>query len=162
MRGPYAMHTGACRVNTVTDRRAPPCYDFSHFLWRRSALHNSYMPMLHIFSDASVIAEYVSNTLTERIKSKPQIVLGLATGGTMEPIYAKFVQQIRDECVDVSQLTSFNLDEYVGLPPHHPKSYASYMEQHLFQHLDFDRAQLHLPNGLAQDLDSHCQEYSSR
>ena len=52
--------------------------------------------MLHIFSDASAIAEYVSTILVDRVKSKPEVVLGLATGGTMEPIYARFVEQARE------------------------------------------------------------------
>lgn len=118
--------------------------------------------MLHIFPDASSIAEYVSNTLIEKIRGKPEVVLGLATGGTMEPIYARFVEQVRQQRVDVSRLTSFNLDEYVGLSPDHPKSYSAYMRQHLFQHLSFDDSRLHLPDGLARDLDQHSREYSAR
>lgn len=118
--------------------------------------------MLHIFSDASSIADYVSTILIERVKSKPEVVLGLATGGTMEPIYARFVEQARQHRVDVSRLTSFNLDEYMGLSADHPKSYAAYMRQHLFRHLDFDESRLHLPDGLAQNVDEHCMEYSAR
>lgn len=118
--------------------------------------------MLHIFSDASSIAEYVSTILIERVKSKPDAVLGLATGGTMEPIYARFVAQARQQQLDVSRLTSFNLDEYIGLSVGHPKSYSTYMRHHLFQHLDFDESRLHLPDGLAQNLDEHCMEYSAR
>lgn len=116
--------------------------------------------MLHIFPDTSSIAEYVSSALIEKISHHPEVVLGLATGGTMEPIYARFVEQVRRLHVDVSRLTSFNLDEYVGLSAEHPKSYAAYMRQHLFQHLSFDGSRLHLPDGLARDLDGHCREYS--
>lgn len=118
--------------------------------------------MLHIFPDAAAIAEYVSTTLVSTIKSQPDAVLGLATGGTMEPIYARFVQQARELRLDVSRLTSFNLDEYIGLSPDHPKSYSRYMREHLFEHLDFDASRLHLPNGLAPDLEAHCSEYSAR
>lgn len=117
--------------------------------------------MLFIFPDVSPIADYVSTLLLERIKEQPEIVLGLATGGTMEPIYERFVQQARQERLDVSRLTSFNLDEYVGLSPEHPKSYAAYMRQHLFRHLRFDASRLHLPDGQAEDLDAHCREYSA-
>lgn len=116
--------------------------------------------MLHIFPDPSSIADYVSNTLVERIRSKPDVVLGLATGATMEPVYSRFVEKVRQQRVDVSRLTSFNLDEYVGLSEDHPKSYSSYMRQHLFEHLPFDRSRLHLPDGLAPDLDAHSHEYS--
>lgn len=117
--------------------------------------------MLHIFPDASSIAEYVSSILIEKIRNKPEAVLGLATGGTMEPVYARFVEQVRQQRVDVSRLTSFNLDEYVGLSAEHPKSYSAYMREHLFQHLDFDRKRLHLPDGLAPDLDRHSREYAA-
>lgn len=118
--------------------------------------------MLQIFRDPSSIADVVSNILVERIRSKPEVVLGLATGATMEPVYARFVEKARQQRVDVSRLTSFNLDEYVGLSGDHPKSYSSYMHEHLFKHLPFDRSRLHLPDGLAQDLDEHSREYSNR
>ena len=58
---------------------------------------------------------YVSGKLISRIQRNPEVVLGLATGGTMEPVYAGFVERVRQSKVDVSRLTSFNLDEYVGL-----------------------------------------------
>jgi len=118
--------------------------------------------MFHILPDAASVAEYVSLQLVTRIRSKPDIVLGLATGGTMEPIYARFVEQACRQRLDVSRLTSFNLDEYVGLSADHPKSYSAYMRQHLFRHLSFDGSRLHLPDGLAADLDRHSAEYSAR
>lgn len=118
--------------------------------------------MLRIFPDPSSIAEHVSATLTARIRAKPELVLGLATGGTMEPIYARFVAVARQSGLDVSRLTSFNLDEYIGLPPDHPKSYSAYMREHLFRHLRFNASRLHLPDGLAPDLAAHCQAYSAR
>lgn len=118
--------------------------------------------MFLIFSDISSIAEYVSTVLINKIKSKPEAVLGAATGGTMEPIYARFVEQARQQQLDVSKLTSFNLDEYIGLSPDHPKSYAAYMHKHLFGHLGFDASRNHLPDGQAQDLEGHCFEYSAK
>lgn len=116
--------------------------------------------MFIVFPEPSHIAQYVSQLLTQRIRENPEIVLGLATGGTMEPIYAQFCKQARAENLDVSRLTSFNLDEYVGLAAHHPQSYAAYMQQHLFSHLRFDPARLHVPDGLSPDLDNYCQIYS--
>lgn len=79
----------------------------------------------------------------------------------MEPIYARFVDKARQLQLDVSKLTSFNLDEYVGLGPDHAQSYAAYMREHLFKHLAFDENRLHLPDGLAQNLQQHCQQYSA-
>lgn len=118
--------------------------------------------MLIIFPDVSSVADYVSDALVNTIKSKPDLVLGAATGGTMEPVYARFVQQIGQQHVDVSRMTTFNLDEYVGLDAYHPKSYAAYMQEHLFQHLPFDPSRLFLPDGQAQNLDQYCHEYSTK
>lgn len=118
--------------------------------------------MFLIFPDTSSVAEYVSTVMINKIASKPDVVLGLATGGTMEPVYECFVEQARQQQLDVSRLTSFNLDEYVGLSPDHPKSYAAYMYQHLFKHLGFDSSRHYLPDGQAQNLDNYCQEFSAK
>lgn len=118
--------------------------------------------MIRIFPNPSAIARHVSTMLIAKIQSKPDIVLGLATGGTMEPIYAHFIQLAHQSRLDVSRLTSFNLDEYVGLSADHPKSYAIYMRQHLFRHLAFDATRLHLLDGLAQDPVAHCQAYAAK
>jgi glucosamine-6-phosphate deaminase len=146
----------SCRMRSTVLRSAP--FPQRAFFFA----HNPTLLMLHIFSDAAAIAEHVSTTLIEKISIKPEIVLGLATGGTMEPIYARFVEKALRRRLDVSALTSFNLDEYVGLSAGHPKSYCAYMRQHLFQHLDFDASRLYLPDGLAHDLDRHSQEYSTK
>jgi len=118
--------------------------------------------MLLIFPDISTISDYVSSELIRKIRRKPELVLGAATGGTMEPIYARFVEQARQQRLDVSKLVSFNLDEYVGLEPDHPKSYFAYMQEHLFKHLGFDASRHHLPDGLAKDLTGHCRAYSAK
>lgn len=118
--------------------------------------------MFLIFPDVASIADYVSTVLVTKIKRKPNVVLGVATGGTMEPIYARFVEQVQEQQVDVSQLTSFNLDEYVGLSADHPKSYAAYMREHLFDPLGLNGSRHYLPDGEAKNLDLHCQEYSAK
>lgn len=118
--------------------------------------------MFLIFPDTSSAADYVSTALINKIASKPDVVLGLATGGTMEPIYERFVADARAQNLDVSRLTSFNLDEYVGLSPDHPKSYAAYMHKHLFKHLGFDHSRHYLPDGEAQNLDEYCKEFSRK
>lgn len=118
--------------------------------------------MFLIFPDPLSIADYVSTLLVRRIKQKPDIVLGLATGGTMEPIYERFVTLASEQSLDVSRLTSFNLDEYVGLSPDHPKSYAAYMHERLFRHLGFDASRHYLPDGLATDVERHCLGFSER
>ena len=81
---------------------------------------------------------------------------GLATGGTMEPLYAK----LRKSSLDFSKCTSFNLDEYVGLPTNHPESYFSFMKKQLFDVKPF--AHSHLPNGEALDIDLEIKKYEKK
>ncbi len=80
---------------------------------------------------------------------------GLATGGTMEPLYAK----ICETDADFSNCMSFNLDEYVGLSAKHEQSYAYYMYKHLFHHKPFKES--HLPNGLANNPIEEAARYES-
>jgi glucosamine-6-phosphate deaminase len=84
--------------------------------------------------------------LIEQIRHKPDSVLGLATGGTMEPLYAKLVTAYQNG-MSFAQIKSFNLDEYIGLPPSHLQSYAHYMSHHLFNHTDIAPQNLFLPCG---------------
>jgi glucosamine-6-phosphate deaminase len=81
---------------------------------------------------------------------------GLATGGTMEPLYEK----IRESSLDFSQCTSFNLDEYVGLPTNHPESYYSFMKKQLFDVKPF--AHSYLPNGEALDIVLEAKKYEEK
>jgi glucosamine-6-phosphate deaminase len=88
-------------------------------------------------------------------------VLGLATGKTMELVYRHLVRLHQDEHLDFSLCSTFNLDEYVGLFPADPNSYRHYMEHHLFHHVNLDLRNTHLPNGMADDLESECRQYEA-
>lgn len=104
-------------------------------------------------ADAMAMAARIIATWVRR---KPDCVLGLATGNTMTEVYRELVQ-LHQSGVDFSRVRSFNLDEYVGLPPHHPASYHFFMEKHLFQHVRFARS--YLPDGMASDPHAHCAQY---
>lgn len=117
--------------------------------------------MFQLFPTPADIAAHVSAHLMDLIRQQPHAVLGLATGSTMEPIYAAFIAQVQQQGVDIRQIRSFNLDEYMGLPPSHPQSYHYYMQQHLFQALGLDAAQVRLPNGVAPDSVAECRQYSA-
>lgn len=75
--------------------------------------------------------------LLEQVKKKPNSVLGLATGNTFIPIYRELVAQAKSHKISFKQVKTFNLDEYVGLSDNDANSFHSYMDQHLFSHLDF-------------------------
>ncbi|HEX3889314.1 MAG TPA: glucosamine-6-phosphate deaminase [Verrucomicrobiae bacterium] len=96
--------------------------------------------------------------MAQLIRTKPAAVIGLATGGTMEPLYRELVSLK----LDWSRLTTFNLDEYVGLPPQHPQSYHSFMSENLFRQVNLSLPRVHIPDGLAQDIPGACENYERK
>ncbi len=91
----------------------------------------------------------------------PRLVLGLATGRTMERVYVHLVGLHREKGLDFSHCRTFNLDEYVGLPPSHPGSYHYYMAERLFRPVHLQREQVALPDGMAPDLPAECRRYEA-
>src|SRR5215203_1045759 len=89
--------------------------------------------------EASIIA---ARLIAHLVRRKPDCVLGLATGSTPIATYTELIRLHREEALDFSEVTTFNLDEYVGLSPDHPASYHSFMQEHLFQHLNVPRAKI--------------------
>jgi glucosamine-6-phosphate deaminase len=106
-------------------------------------------------------AALVARIVARELRANPHLVLGLATGATMERVYRHLVSLHKDERLDFSLCSTFNLDEYVGLFPSDPNSYRHYMEHHFFRHVNIDSRNTHLPNGMAQDLDAECRHYES-
>ena len=89
--------------------------------------------------------------IARQLRRKQNSVLGLATGRTMERLYAKLAEMHRDAALDFSLAVTFNLDEYVGLPASHKNSYRYYMNHHLFSRVNIDLRNTHLPDGMAPD-----------
>jgi len=100
-----------------------------------------------IHSTARGAADAVALFLAECIQEAPGLVLALPTGRTPVPMYRALVRLHRQGRVDFSNATTFNLDEFVGLPPEHPGSYHAFMKRHLFAHVNLDPARTHLPCG---------------
>jgi glucosamine-6-phosphate deaminase len=95
------------------------------------------------------------------LQSNPNLVLGLATGRTMEAVYAKLVRTHRETGLDFSLCRTFNLDEYVSLPGSDRHSYRHYMNHHLFLQVNIDLRNTYLPDGTATNLDAECARYES-
>ena len=113
-----------------------------------------------------VIADQLEMALRRRLEQHRPRPLGLATGRTMEPLYAALVSRLRRwSAADLQRLRkswfSFNLDEYVGLPARHPASFASYMQQHLGEALALSSAQMRLPDGMAPDPSREARSYAN-
>jgi glucosamine-6-phosphate deaminase len=106
--------------------------------------------------------ELAARVIAKALREKPTLVLGLATGNTMEPLYAKLAEMHKNGNLDFSLCRTFNLDEYVGLAPDHRNSYRHYMNEHLFNRINIDLRNTHLPNGMAEDLDKDCEKYEEK
>jgi glucosamine-6-phosphate deaminase len=99
----------------------------------------------------SVAARVIARLLRE----KPNAVLGLATGSTPLLLYRELVAMR----LDWRRVTTFNLDEYVGLPREHPQSYHSFMWENLFRHVNVLKKNVHIPDGMVEDIPKFCAKY---
>ncbi len=115
-----------------------------------------------IQANAERASKLAANIIADRLLAKPDLVLGCATGRSMEAIYGELVQMYREKQLDFSRCHSFNLDEYVGLAPDDARSYHYYMRQQLFQKVNIDLQNTHLPNGLAADLKAEARRYEQQ
>ncbi|MGI5878752.1 MAG: glucosamine-6-phosphate deaminase [Christensenellales bacterium] len=113
---------------------------------------------LHITRDMAQWARIAADTVMETAAGKPRPVLILPTGSTPLPLYAELVRR-HEAGVSFSHVTTFNLDEYIGIPAEHPESYRTFMKKHLFDHIDIPEGQWHVPDGLAADPDEAAAQY---
>ncbi|HEX2256352.1 MAG TPA: glucosamine-6-phosphate deaminase [Afifellaceae bacterium] len=119
------------------------------------------MPEPMILDDEAAVADFVAALVAERLAAQPRLVLGLATGQTFMAVYERLVALHRRGAVSFAQATSFNLDEYAGLPADHPASYHAFMRRCLFGQVDNDPGRAHLPDGMAADLDAEAARYEA-
>lgn len=113
------------------------------------------------FESQEQLNEAGAGIIAGLVQTNPKAVLGLATGGTPVGIYKDLVETHRQGMVSFKSVTTFNLDEYVGLPEDHPESYHAYMQQQLFAHIDANPARIFIPDGNAPDLEQECIRYNS-
>jgi glucosamine-6-phosphate deaminase len=111
--------------------------------------------------DAQAASDLVARMIGRELRANPHLVLGLATGRTMESVYAHLVRMHREEQLDFSLCRTFNLDEYVGLAKSDRHSYRHYMNHHLFLQVNIDLRNTYLPDGMAGDLESECARYEA-
>jgi glucosamine-6-phosphate deaminase len=107
-------------------------------------------------------AATAAGILAQNLRSKPDLVLGLATGRTMEGVYHHLVRFHREEGLDFTHCRTFNLDEYLGIPADHPGSYHHYMHDYLFNHVNLQAQNIHLPNGMTLDSPEECRAYERK
>ncbi|GBQ88377.1 6-phosphogluconolactonase [Acetobacter nitrogenifigens DSM 23921 = NBRC 105050] len=116
---------------------------------------------LVICPDAAAARAVAARVIARQIRRKPSSVLGLATGRTMEAIYQLLVREHVELGLDFSEVTTFNLDEYVGLPGSHEQSYRHYMRAHLFDRVNIRSEHAHVPDGAAASPDVEALAYEA-
>ena len=119
-------------------------------------------PTIVVASNKEDAARCTADLIHETLRENPASVLGLATGGTPIGVYRLLVERFLAGELDFSAVTTFNLDEYIGLGPEHGQSYRYFMQQQLFDHVNVVREQTHVPNGLASDISRHVTEYEEQ
>lgn len=105
------------------------------------------------------IANFGADMIAEVIKNNSCAVLGLATGSTPVPMYAELVRRYEAGELDFSTVRSVNLDEYYPLAPDNDQSYRYFMNHHLFDHINIDKNNTNVPDGLAADPAAACAAY---
>lgn len=108
------------------------------------------------------MSKKAAQVMAELVNSKPECVLGLATGGTPVGMYENLIKMNKEGNVDFSKVTTVNLDEYVGLSGDHKKSYRFFMNDTLFNHINIDKSKTFVPNGLAENVEVECKNYDKR
>jgi len=103
-----------------------------------------------------------ANIISAQVITKPDCVLGLATGSSPVGTYKQLVEWYNKGDLDFSNVTSVNLDEYVGLDGTNDQSYRYFMNDNLFNHINIDKAKTFVPNGKAEDLNAECEAYDAK
>ncbi|WP_076463314.1 glucosamine-6-phosphate deaminase [Actinomyces mediterranea] len=112
-----------------------------------------------IVNSEEEIARLAADRVCEVYRSKPDFVLGLATGSSPIPLYDELVRRYEAGEISFAQVKSFNLDEYVGLPRDHFEGYANFIRRHLVGRVDMPEGAAHGPDGWAEDLDAGAAAY---
>jgi glucosamine-6-phosphate deaminase len=111
------------------------------------------------YEDASRWAAwYIAGRIRAHKADRP-FVLGLPTGSSPLGIYREFVRLYREGKLSFAAVRTFNMDEYVGLDAGHPQSYHHFMMENLFDHIDIDKRNIHILDGMAEDPERECRLY---
>lgn len=108
------------------------------------------------------LSRKAANIISAQVILKPDCVLGLATGSSPVGTYKQLVEWYNKGDIDFSEVTTVNLDEYVGLCESDEQSYRRFMQENLFDHVNIKRENTFVPDGLADDLAEECAAYDAR
>ncbi|MBQ6679193.1 MAG: glucosamine-6-phosphate deaminase [Lachnospiraceae bacterium] len=111
--------------------------------------------------DYTHMSRQAANIISAQVILKPDAVLGLATGSSPVGVYEQLIDWYRKGDLDFSLVRTVNLDEYLGLSGSDPQSYRYFMDRHFFDHINIDRANTFVPDGLAPDAAAECSRYDA-
>ena len=114
-----------------------------------------------VFENAAQVGQAAATLIAAQVLSKPESILGLATGSTPIPTYQELSKLCKAGVVDFSKVRSFNLDEYCNLPVDHEQSYHSFMKENLFDHINIDINNTRVPDGNAADPEKEAADYDA-
>ena len=115
--------------------------------------------LIHVYKDAQEVGKAAAMIVAAEILKKEDCVLGLATGSTPIPTYQEMARMNREGLIDFAKVRSYNLDEYIGLAPDHICSYRRFMNEQLFDHINIDKANTHVPCGIGEDHEADAKAY---
>lgn len=112
--------------------------------------------------DYDQMSKIAAQIVVDVLNAKPNAVLGMATGSTPLGLYKELVRLHQKDQLDFSRVTTFNLDEYVGLPVNHPQSYHYFMHEHFFKHVNIPPQNINIPSGTTSNYPAFCDWYEKR
>lgn len=112
--------------------------------------------------DYEQMSKVAAQLVVDVLNTKPNAVLGMATGSTPLGLYQELVRLHKEEDLDFSRVTTFNLDEYVGLPVNHPQSYHYFMHENFFKHVNIQPQNINIPSGTTSNYPAFCEWYEQR
>lgn len=118
--------------------------------------------LVETLPDYVTLSDRAAEIVTAQIQKKPDSVIGFATGSTPLGLYERLIRNHRERGLDFSKVTTFNLDEYVGLPPGHDQSYHYFMWENLFNHINVTPDKVYIPDGTVEDVSYHCEWYEEQ
>lgn len=110
--------------------------------------------------DYDEVSKKAANIVIQNMIQKPNIILGLATGSSPIGIYNYLIKAYQDGLISFKEVKTYNLDEYVGIDKLHPQSYSSFMNRVLFDHVDINKNNIHIPNSNSIDINDLANEYN--
>ncbi|SDF13872.1 glucosamine-6-phosphate deaminase [Sporolituus thermophilus] len=113
-------------------------------------------------SDYQAMSQMAARWVAREVLRNPALVLGLPTGETPIGMYRYLIRLVEEGLISFAETCTFNLDEYVGLGPDHPQSYAMYMKAHFWIKAGLKPENINIPNGIAPDLAEECRRYDAK